>query len=77
VSSRHSDKFAPFGADTPRTPQCGAMLAETLTAAAHLEPDETTKSAKNEIWLGGLFQTKYQRLRLKKPTHRKSNLGIL
>ena len=25
------------------------MLAETTTAAARLEPDETTKSAKNEI----------------------------
>ncbi|MGA7383352.1 MAG: hypothetical protein WBW81_01230 [Methylocella sp.] len=48
VSSRHSGKFAPFGADTPRTPQCGAVLAETLTAAVHLEPDETTKSAKDD-----------------------------
>jgi len=27
------------------------MLAETSTAAARLEADETAKSAKNEIWL--------------------------
>ena len=30
------------------------MLAETYTAAAHIEADETATSAKNEIWLGDL-----------------------
>ncbi len=30
------------------------MLAETTTAAAHIEADENAKSAKNEIWLGDL-----------------------
>ena len=28
------------------------LLAETATAAARIETDERTKSAKNEIWLG-------------------------
>jgi hypothetical protein len=30
------------------------MLAETSTAAARLEADETANSAKSEIWLGDL-----------------------